>query len=202
MPHILGLTGGIASGKSTVSRYLKELGFPVVDADVIARAVMEIDEPAYKKVTEFFGTAILNPDRSINRQLLGEIVFNDSEKLSLLNTLVQKEIFRAIMKKKAELSSSEHDLIVLDIPLLYEAGYDKVVDEVMVVYVDYETQLNRLKKRDQLTEAAAVKRIEAQESLEAKKVKADVLIDNTGTVEQTKNQIDSWLTKNDYSSPL
>ncbi|GEK89237.1 dephospho-CoA kinase [Alkalibacterium putridalgicola] len=196
------MTGGIASGKSTVSRYLKESGFPVIDADVIAREVMEPGEPAYLKVIECFGREILNKDRSIDRKTLGDIVFNDSEKLKQLNALVQKEIFAEIMKKKSELSADEHKLIVLDIPLLYEAGYDQAVDEVMVVYVDYSTQLSRLKKRDQLTESAAVKRIEAQEPLKSKKDKADVVIDNSGTREQTKQQIDDWLTKNDYSSPL
>ncbi|SFB83742.1 dephospho-CoA kinase [Alkalibacterium subtropicum] len=200
--HVLGLTGGIASGKSTVSRYFKESGFPVIDADVIARKVMEPGEPAYLKVIEHFGQEILNKDRSINRKKLGNIVFNDSEKLRQLNALVQKEIFTEIMKKKRELSQNEHKLIVLDIPLLYEAGYDKAVDEVMVVYVDYSTQLSRLKKRDQLAEGAAVKRIEAQEPLKSKKDKADVVIDNSGSREQTKRQIDDWLTENDYSSPL
>jgi len=200
--HVLGLTGGIASGKSTVSRYLKEKGFPVIDADIIAREVMEPDEPAYKKVTEFFGQDILKPDRSINRQRLGEIVFNDSEKLQHLNSLVQIEIFNAIIKKKNELDEQENILIVLDVPLLYEAGYDKYVDEVMVVYVDDQTQLSRLTARDVLTEEAAIKRIEAQEPLEAKKERADVVIDNNGTIEQTEQQIDDWLTENDYSSPL
>lgn len=200
--HVLGLTGGIASGKSTVSRYLKEKGFPVIDADIIAREVMEPDQPAYKKVTDFFGQDILEPDRSINRQKLGGIVFSDSEKLSRLNSLVQKEIFNAIMKKKNELNKQKNTLLVLDIPLLYEAGYDKYVDEVMVVYVDYDTQLSRLIDRDQLTEAAAMNRIGAQEPLESKKEKADVVINNNGTIEQTKQQIDDWLTENDYSSPL
>ena len=200
--HVLGLTGGIASGKSTVSRYLKEKGFPVIDADIIAREVMEPDEPAYKKVTEFFGQDILKPDRSINRQRLGEIVFNDSEKLQHLNSLVQIEIFNAIIKKKNELDEQENILIVLDVPLLYEAGYDKYVDEVMVVYVDNQTQMSRLTARDGLTEEAAIKRIEAQEPLEAKKERADVVIDNNGTIEQTEQQIDDWLTENDYSSPL
>lgn len=199
--HILGLTGGIASGKSTVSRYFKEQGFPVVDADVIAREVMEPEEPAYRKVVEFFSQDILNPDHSINRERLGDIVFSDSEKLRQLNTLVQKEIFNTIMKKKNELIGQENTLIILDIPLLYEAGYDKYVDEVMVVYTDHATQLTRLRKRDQLSEAAAIRRIESQEPLESKKARADVVIDNNGTIEQTKRQVDVWLTKNEYSSP-
>lgn len=202
MAHVLGLTGGIASGKSTVSRYFKEIGFPVIDADIIAREVMEPDELAYKKVINFFGKDILHTDKSINRQKLGEIVFSDRDKLNRLNTLVREEIFNAIMTKKDKLDGQGHRLIVLDIPLLYEAGYDIYVDEVMVVYTDYKTQLERLIKRDGLTEIAAIKRIEAQESLESKKEKADVLIDNTGTIEETKQQIANWLTKKGYSSPL
>ncbi|WP_423189714.1 dephospho-CoA kinase [Alkalibacterium sp. f15] len=202
MSHVLGLTGGIASGKSTVSQYLKKSGFPVIDADIIARGVMEPDEPTYSKVVDFFGDEIVNRDRSINRKRLGEIVFGDSEKLRHLNALVHEDIFNEIMKKKKEMSERKEPLIIMDIPLLYETGYEKYVDEVMVVYTDYVTQLNRLKNRDQLTEAEAIERIEAQESLEIKKNKADVIIDNNGTIHQTILQIDEWLTKNGYSSPL
>lgn len=202
LSHVLGVTGGIASGKSTVSQYLKKLGFPVIDADVIARRMMEPDGPTYSKVVDFFGGEIVNEDRSINRKRLGEIVFTDSEKLGHLNTLVQEDIFKEIMKKRNEMSKGEHPLIVMDIPLLYETGYDKYVDEVMVVYTDYATQLSRLRNRDQLTEAEAIKRIEAQESLENKKNKADVVIDNNGPIHHTVHQIDEWLTKNGYSSPL
>ncbi|OJF95752.1 dephospho-CoA kinase [Alkalibacterium sp. 20] len=202
MSHVLGLTGGIASGKSTVSQYLKKIGFPVIDADVIARTIMEPDEPTYAKVVDFFGGEIINKDRSINRKRLGEVVFDDKEKLRHLNALMHEDIFNEIMKKRLEMSERKYPLIVIDIPLLYETGYEKYVDEVMVVYTDYATQLSRLRNRDQLTEAEAVKRIEAQESLETKKNKADVVIDNNGTIHQTIHQIDEWLTKNGYSSPL
>lgn len=199
--NVLGLTGGIASGKSTVSEYIRKLGFPVIDADEIAKEIMKTDEPTYSKVVAFFGEEIINEDRSINRQRLGDIVFNDEDKLLQLNALVQKDIFKEIMNKKTHYSNGDYSLIVMDVPLLFETGYDKYVDEVMVVYVDYATQLERLQKRDQLTKGEAVNRIKAQESLETKKKKADILIDNSGTIEETICQVDDWLTINGYSSP-
>ena len=202
MTHVLGLTGGIASGKSTVSRHFKKSGFPVIDADLIARDVMEPDEPAYLKVVDYFGKEIVNTDRFIDRKRLGDIVFNDDEKLSHLNNLVHDIIFQEIMNKKKTLSKENQSLIVLDIPLLYETGYDKYVDEVMVIYTDFTTQLTRLKQRDQLTEEEARNRIASQEPLEAKKIKADVVIDNNGTISQTIRQVDDWLTEKGYSSPL
>jgi len=202
LTHVLGLTGGIASGKSTVSRHFKKSGFPVIDADLIARDVMEPDEPAYLKVVDYFGKEIVNTDRFIDRKRLGDIVFNDDEKLSHLNNLVHDIIFQEIMNKKKTLSKENQSLIVLDIPLLYETGYDKYVDEVMVIYTDFTTQLTRLKQRDQLTEEEARNRIASQEPLEAKKIKADVVIDNNGTISQTIRQVDDWLTEKGYSSPL
>ncbi|GEK91439.1 dephospho-CoA kinase [Alkalibacterium kapii] len=196
---ILGLTGGIASGKSTVSRYFSEQGFPVIDADIIARKVLEPGEPAYLKVIEHFGEEILDADKSINRKRLGDIVFNDQDKLKRLNELVEKEIYKELIRKKKELMQKDHSLIVVDIPLLYEAGYEKVVDKVMVVYTDSSTQLERLKKRDELKEADALKRIRSQQPLNEKKEKADIVIDNNSTLEQTKKQVDQWLEKNRLS---
>ncbi|MDZ7834262.1 MAG: dephospho-CoA kinase [Alkalibacterium sp.] len=163
---------------------------------------MEPDEPAYLKVVDYFGKEIVNADRSIDRKRLGAIVFNDDEKLSHLNDLVHEIIFSEIMNKKKTLSKQDQSLIVLDIPLLYETGYDKYVDEVMVIYTDFTTQLTRLKHRDQLTDEEARNRIASQEPLETKRKKADVIIDNTGSVRQTIRQVDDWLTEKGYSSPL
>ncbi|MDN6194542.1 MAG: dephospho-CoA kinase, partial [Alkalibacterium sp.] len=199
---ILGLTGGISSGKSTVSHYLRERGFPVIDADIIARKVMEPEEPAYLKVIDYFGSEILDVNNVINRKKLGDIVFSESEKLNVLNKLVQKEIFNEIMRQKDELCDHKAPMIVLDIPLLYEAGYHNSVDKVMVVYVDEGTQLKRLKKRDALSETAAIQRIKTQMPLIEKKERADIVIDNNGTLDQTRKQIDTWLNKNSLSSQL
>lgn len=174
----------------------------MIDADAIAREVFEPTEPTYVKVVDCFGEEIVKPDGSIDRQRLGEIVFNDPEKLQHLNTLVHNDIFDIIMSRKKARMDEKHRLIVLDIPLLYETGYEKYVDEVMVVYTDFNTQLKRLKRRDGLTEDEAIKRIASQESLEIKKEKADVCIDNNGTVEQTIKQLEDWLTSNRYSSRL
>lgn len=202
MSHVLGLTGGIASGKSTVSKYFKKLGFPVIDADIIAREIMEKDRPTYLKVVDCFGEDILNADRSINRRKLGDLVFNDAEKLHQLNALVQKDIFKKIMEKRNSYIDDDHSLIIMDIPLLYETGYDKLVDEVMVVYADPATQLSRLMKRDNVSEKDALSRIHSQESLELKKNKADIVINNNGTLEETLLQIKVWLRKKGYSLPM
>lgn len=201
MTHILGLTGGIASGKSTVSAYLKKLNIPVIDADLIAREVMEPGESTLEEVVDAFGQEILTSEGRLNRKKLGKRVFGQPENLELLNKLVQRAIYKKITAKIEDYVSRGTPLLVLDIPLLFEAGYEKEVDEIMVVYATYENQLQRLMNRNQLTEAEADARIQSQFSLNLKKEKADCVIDNNGTVEQTIEQVDAWLSKKKGISP-
>lgn len=197
MGMILGLTGGIATGKSSVVAIFKECGFPIIDADIIAREVVEPGTPGLKEVVSAFGSKVLNSDGSLNRKKLGAIIFSDSKKRNLLNQTLSvfiKEAILAEIEKKKEIAS----LVIVDIPLLYEGGYDQFVDQVAVVYVPEKVQLSRLMKRDNLSEKGALQRIESQLSIEEKKQKADILFDNQKSIEETKKNIKKWIFDNNF----
>ena len=196
MTFILGLTGGIATGKSTVSRYLAEKGYPIVDADLIARRVVEPETEGLAKIVAHFGQEIIKKDGSLDREKLGALVFSQPEKRLTLNAILSQYIRRAIEEETAALVNEKHPLVVLDIPLLYEAGYESDCDAVMVVYTTVEEQLKRLMMRNQLTEEEALNRIASQESIEDKKMRADSVIDNNGARDQTYEQVETWLKNN------
>lgn len=197
MTKILGLTGGIASGKSTVSNYFKDLKVPLIDADQVAHDVMRAGQPVVCEIAETFGADYILENGEIDRARLGQIVFADPEKRKQLNDIVQGEIRQEIKRLTHAELAKEPDLIVLDIPLLFEGKYDEKVDLVMVVYVDGETQKRRLMKRNpELTEEDAVNRIKSQMPLELKAEKADAVIDNNGTLEETVEQIEAWVQAN------
>ncbi|WZX99305.1 dephospho-CoA kinase [Bacillus sp. FSL W7-1360] len=189
----IGLTGGIASGKSLVSRMLVELGIPVVDADVVARQVVVPGEPAYKKIVDAFGADILQADEKIDRKKLGEIIFSNKLQRETLNKIVHP-IVRETMQKEAQQYEQEgHSIVVLDIPLLYENKLFYLVDTVWLVFVSEQTQLARLMKRDGLTEVAARARMTAQCPLAQKRERANVVIDNEGPREKTYAQVEQAL---------
>ncbi|MFC6464589.1 dephospho-CoA kinase [Marinilactibacillus sp. GCM10026970] len=200
MTYVLGLTGGIASGKSTVSRYFLKHNIPVVDADVGARIVIEPGTEALEKVQNLFGEEILLENGELNRKKLGELIFSDPLKRKQLNDCLSYYIREWILSEKDRLITSGHELIVLDIPLLFEAGYKKDVDEIMVVAVDKETQLARLMKRNKLSQAEALQRIESQMELSEKVDQSDYVIYNNGTLENTMSQVDEWLISKGYYS--
>lgn len=185
---IIGLTGGIASGKSTVSAYLAELGAIIIDADKIAHEIMEKGKTAYWQVIEAFGREILAENGEIDRSRLGKIVFNELEKKKILEEITHPQVIRE-MREKIEEYRAENKVIVLDIPLLFEAGLEFMVDEIWVVYVDRGTQLQRLMARDGLSYEEANKRIQAQMSLEKKRDLADFVINNKGNIEDLKRQV-------------
>lgn len=191
MSKILGLTGGIACGKSTISAYLKEFGLPVIDADECSRAVVEKGSIGLEKLTEIFGNKILENDGTLNRKALGQIVFSDSEQLSLLNSVMEPLIREEISRRLNQENNA--DLVVLDAPLLIEQHYDKICDFIMTVDVPKEIQLERLIERDELSEDEAKKRIDSQLSPKERNGFADVVIDSSGTVEQTRKQVIKWL---------
>jgi len=194
MTKILGLTGGIASGKSTVSKYFASLNIPIIDADLVAREVMRAGSPAVKDIREQFGEEVLLENGEINREYLGEMVFTYTKKRKQLNEIVQGRIRTEIADQTKALLEKNPPLIILDIPLLYEETYETEVDEVMVVYVDADVQKERLLKRNtDLTEEDALNRILSQIPLAEKAKLADVLIDNNGTIEQTLAQVRDWL---------
>ncbi|XRG77391.1 dephospho-CoA kinase [Rossellomorea sp. GAMAL-10_SWC] len=195
MGKIFGLTGSIASGKSTVSNFLKELNVPIVDADVIAKKVVEIGQPAYKKIVEAFGSEVLLNSGEINRPILGSIIFNNKEKRLQLNEIVHPEVRRE-MKEQADRYIKEGEpLVILDIPLLYEGNSIELVEKVIVVTVSEENQLKRLMNRNGLSKEDALLRIASQLPVKEKAARADYVIDNNGDFEDTKRQVKDLLNK-------
>lgn len=190
----IGLTGGIASGKSTVSRMLAELGAPVIDADQLARAVVEPGAEVYHEIIAAFGQQILLPDGRIDRKALGARVFADPAARKRLESIVHPAVQARRAARMRELAIAGHPVAVLDVPLLFEVGMDRQVDEIWVVWVDPETQLRRLMERDSLDEPAARQRMAAQWPLSEKRSRAHVIIDNTGSLEATRAQVAAaWL---------
>lgn len=195
MVLVIGLTGGIASGKSTVANYLKEKGLTVIDADIEARLAVEIGEPAYYKIIETFGEEILQVDKKIDRVKLGHIIFNDEEKRKQLNGIVHPEVRKRMNDKKEEGIKRGEKIIVLDIPLLFESKLTYMVDKTLLVYVDEEIQLKRLMERNQLSKEDALARINAQMPLKDKIKLADEVVNNNGTLEETFAQVEQILSK-------
>ncbi|MGL6145929.1 MAG: dephospho-CoA kinase [Macrococcoides caseolyticum] len=173
---VIGLTGGIASGKSTVANYLKENGFAVIDADIAARQAVEKGTEGLRKVAQTF-PGVLNEDGTLNRKALGTIIFNDKAQRDSLNEIVHP-IVRRLMDEEKTAALSEGKVVVMDIPLLYENELEHTVDEVWVVYVSYDIQKMRLMKRNELSESEADARINSQMSMDEKRDKADIVIDN------------------------
>ncbi|GLI19342.1 dephospho-CoA kinase [Tepidanaerobacter syntrophicus] len=194
---VIGLTGGIASGKSTVTALLKEKGAVIIDADKIAREIMSKGEPAWFEVLNYFGDEILNDDRSdIDRKKLASIVFSDKAKLEALNNITHPKIIEEIKKQVEEYKKAGKKIIVIDAALLIEAGLDKIVDEVWVIAANEDVQLQRLMAREKdITKDEAVKRIKSQMPLAEKLKFADRVIDNNSSIEETKNQVDKIWTK-------
>lgn len=187
---IIGLTGGIATGKSTVSAMLAELGASIVDADQVAREVVLPGEPALRQVAEVFGQAVLQEDGTLNRKKLGKIVFADENKRKQLEAILHPAI-RRVMAERIDRLERENParLVVADIPLLYEVGLDSLYPEVLLVYAPAPVQMKRLAERDGLTEREARQRLDAQMPIETKKRKATWVIDNSGTLEETRRQV-------------
>jgi dephospho-CoA kinase len=185
MPRIIGLTGGIASGKSLVSRTLKGLGMTVVDADDISHEILAHDTAIRQEVMRTFGTEVLNEEGDIDREKLGRIVFQDSEARKALEAILHLPIREEMWKRARE--STSHN-VVLDIPLLLETGAHERVDLVVVVYATRELQIQRLMTRDGISRQEAMGRIDTQLPLEDKVSAAHYIINNTGSVEETEEQ--------------
>ena len=182
---IVGLTGGISSGKSTVSSYFKQLKIPVIDADEIARKVVEPNSQGAIEIKKAFGSDVFEEDGGLNRQKLDELL------QPLIKIMILDEI--EAYRQKGE------TMIVLDLPLLFEKQYEELCEEIIVVYIPRELQLERLMKRNQYTKQEALSRIDSQLSIEEKRKRATVLLDNQGTIQQLYQQVEQWLveTKND-----
>ena len=179
---VIGLTGGTGSGKSVVSRFLKEMGAVIVDADLVSRQIVEVGKPAYEEIVAYFGKDILQEDGTIFRKKLGEIVFHDEAKLAFLNRCTHTYIEQA----KAEGTAS---CIVLDAPLLFEVGLEKFCDAVWVVYADAEVRAQRVMERDGVSHELAMARIANQKSWEEYKALSDVVLDNSGDLAHLQEQL-------------
>lgn len=193
--RIVGLTGGIASGKSTVSNLFKSNDIPVVDADVVAREALKKGSGGWKKVVEAFGEEILLDNGEVNRPRLGQIVFADPDKRQFLNRLLAPYISSGIFWEVVKLWSKGYKVIVLDVPLLFEAKIDKFTKPIIVVWVDPETQIQRLLARDNSSEEDGRNRVNAQMPLDVKRSKADIVIDNTGSLDDLNEQFQNVLVR-------
>ena len=187
--YTIGLTGGIASGKSTVSAILKELGAYIIDADKIAREIVMPHKPAWYDIVAHFGIEILLPDGRINREMLGGKIFKDKIERQYLEEITHPYIKDEIQKSIDHARSIGERVIVLDIPLLFESGWVTMVDAIWVVYVERQIQLSRLMNRNQLTLQQAQERISAQMSLDEKVKQADLVINNNLDLAYTKSQV-------------
>ncbi len=191
---IAGLTGGIATGKSLVSRRFSDKGAIIVDADRIAHEVVQSGRPAWQAIIDCFGRQYLLPDDEIDREALGDAVFADPDKKQQLNQIVHPHVFREIgrqiesAQKQPEAATS---VLILDVPLLFESGMQQSLSDIIVVFTSAGTQLQRLMDRDGISEASALARINAQMPVVEKKSLADFLIDNNGAIEETHQQTDA-----------
>jgi dephospho-CoA kinase len=186
---VVGLTGGVATGKSLVSEEFKRLGAPVIDADAVAREVTAKGEDVYNGIVEEFGPSILAPDGSIDRRRLGRIVFADQSKLALLNRLTHPEILKRIRGRVESLKDQGgNPIIVINAALLIETGLHREVDRVVVVHAAEDKQLSRTVLRDSISVEEARRRIASQMPLEEKMAMADHLIDNNGTIVEAENE--------------
>ena len=187
---VIGLTGGIASGKSLVSAVLRQLGAQIVDADEVARLVVEPGTAGLAEIRQVFGDKILNPDGSLNRKTLGNMVFADPDKLKRLNEITHPQIYKYFKNEIDNFHQhKDYPALILDVPLLIEAGFYRLVDEVWLVVVSKDVQVSRVMDRDGASREQALQRINSQMSVEEKQKYADVIIDNSGSTESTRQKV-------------
>ena len=185
---IIGLTGGIASGKSTVSKYLAEKGFKVYDADKIAKDISE-KKSVQEEIILTFGNKILDKNENVDRKKLKEIVFENKDKLKKLNGIIHPKVIDFYKKLKEK---NTDKMIIFDVPLLFESGLDKICDKILVVISDYEVQLDRIVERDKIDRELASKIVKAQLSNEERIKKADVVIENNSSLEDLFEKVERF----------
>jgi dephospho-CoA kinase len=188
---IVGLTGNIASGKTEVAKIFKELGAKIIDADRIAREVVELGEPAWQEIVDEFGSNILNSDGSINRRKLGEIIFNDDTRREHLNRITHPRIMNKIKEAIDQYKKENVNLVIIEAALIVErGGLLKVIDELIVVSADAETQIERIMTRDGLQRDEALSRMESQMPISEKTKHAAYIIDNSRSLGETRKQVE------------
>lgn len=192
MKQVIGITGGIATGKSTVTQYIRNKGYLVIDADELVHDLQSKNGRLYTILVAQFGEEILAPNGELDRKRLSDRFFSDHQLRKELSRLQNGIIRQELLIRRDQLLATR-DVVFMDIPLLFELDYQKEVDRVWLVYLDAERQLERLKRRNDYTSAQANNRIAAQLSLETKKTMADAIIDNSGTLAETYQQLDRLL---------
>lgn len=191
---LVGLTGGIATGKSTVAGMFKRCGAVVIDADALAREVVQPGKPAWREIVKAFGKAVLNPDRTLNRPALGTKVFGHPAKLRQLENMIHPRVAREQRRLTRQAARKDPNAVVIyDVPLLFEAGIDERVDTTIVVTADRETQIARLKKRNGLSRAEALRRINSQMPLAQKRRRANYVLNGTLSLPELRKQVGSLL---------
>ena len=186
---LIGLTGGIASGKSTVSAILRRLGAQVIDADALAREIVEPHQPAWNEIVDTFGNEILQSDQTLNRKKLRKLVFDEPNARKQLEAITHPKIRRLAQEKIAKSAATGASLVVYEAPLLFETRIHLWLRPVILVACDTATQKRRLQKRDNLTEAEIEQHLGAQMSLEEKRKLADYVIENNGTIEELESAV-------------
>ena len=194
MVRIIGITGGIASGKSTVTEFLRRQGYQVIDADQVVHELQEPGGRLYQALLSTFGSSILQEDGRLDRPKLGAMIFGNSQLLAQ-SSQIQNRLIREELAGRRDLLAETEDIFFMDLPLLFELQYEDWFDQIWLVDVTEETQLSRLMSRNALSQEEAEKRIAAQLSLREKRKRADVLIDNNGSLEATRQQIRDALQK-------
>lgn len=197
MPKVIGLTGGIATGKSTVSKLLSEYGFKIIDADIASRKAVEKGSTALEQIKETFGDEAITSDGEMNRQYIGELVFNHPEKRLELNKIIHP-IVRTIMEQEKQQYLQQGYDVIMDIPLLFENDLQDTVDEVWLVYTSESVQIERLMKRNNLDLDQAKARVYSQISIDKKSRMADYVIDNLGSKSELETLLKQLLIEKGY----
>ncbi len=186
---LIGLTGGIASGKSTVAKILERLGAAIVNADALSREVVEPGREAWQDIVDAFGSEVLQPDRTLDRQKLRAIIFNHPEARKTLESIIHPRVRALAEERIRQHAAAGFQVVVYEVPLLFEGNLQDSLRPVILVACDIDTQRRRLQQRDQLDAAAAQKHIEAQMSLEEKRRLADFVIENDGDLDSLERQV-------------
>jgi dephospho-CoA kinase len=192
---LIGLTGGIASGKSTVAKILKRLGAAVVDADALAREVVEPGHGAWKDIVEAFGVEVLQPDRTLDRQKLRATIFNNPAARKKLEAIIHPRVRALAEERIHQHAAAGYEIVVYEVPLLFEGNLQEWLRPVVLVACDLNIQIRRLQERDGLSVEAAQKHIDAQMSLAKKRLLADYVIENDGTLADLERKVQAVLYK-------
>ena len=190
-PILLGVTGGIASGKTTVARMLEQLGARLIDFDLLSRVVVEPGKPAWRDITVYFGEQVLLQDKTLDRKKMAEIVFRDSEKRKKLESFVHPRIYEEFRRLVKEYDAKDFNIIIqVVVPLLLEAKLQHFFHKILLVYIPEEKQIERVMKRDRISREMALNMLSSQLPIEEKRGYADFIVDNSGPWEETKRQVE------------